>query len=373
MARSAALFLASLAIGLATLGIDRGGESEPLRTAEAIAAGGELDSAQGIGFPLLFAPAHALGGRTLVAALLAVIAALGFVAAAALARRLVPEPWAPGGVAAVALSAPAVAHGAAVHPQLTAGALLAGAAILALRVRERPSTREALLAGLLIGLLPWLGTRYLVPGLPVLAAMAWWLFRRGRRLPAIFAAEMAAASLIALVSVNEALYGTPLAPADGDLRAARPLSPWLDGGDGLLRWAPVVALAFLGAWLLWRSRRERLARAVPGVRDREAAAELLLLVCAAQVAAASFWAPASSLPGQALVVALPCAAALAAWGLRHHPRLGGVLAGLSLVATAGLIADPFSRAVWGPFVDAGAAAVAVAIVAVEVRERRKLK
>ena len=48
------------------------------------------------GFPLLIAPAYALGGATLVELFLAALAALGFVLAAALARRLVPEPWATG-------------------------------------------------------------------------------------------------------------------------------------------------------------------------------------------------------------------------------------------------------------------------------------
>ena len=356
MARSAALFLASLASGLATLGIDRGEQPNHLRAAEAIIAGGELDAPHGIGFPLLIAPAQALGGTTLVEILLAVIAALAFVLGAALARRLVPEPWATGGVAAVALSAPAVAYGAAVRPDLTAGALLAGAALLALRVRENPSTREAVLAGLLIALLPWLGTPFLVPGLPILAAMAWWLFRRNRGLPAIFALEVVAASLIAWVSVNEALYDRPTPPADRGLPAGSPerlVSLWLDRDHGLLRWAPVIALAFLGAWLLWRSRRERLSRAVPEVRDREAAAELLLLVFAAQVLVAAFGVLRLEEPVP-LVAALPCGAALVAWGLRHHPRVGGALAALSLAATAWLLAtglDLDTSAPWGPLVE----------------------
>ena len=357
MARSAALFLASLAAGLATLGIDRGAESPHLRAAEALRTGAELDAPEGIGFPLLIGPAQALGGTTLVEVMLAVIAALAFVLGAALARRLIPEPWATGGVAAVALSAPAVAYGAAVRPDFVAGALLAGAALLALRVRDNPSTREAMLAGLLIALLPWLGTRFLVPGLPILGAMGWWLFRRGRSLPAIFAIEIVAGSLIAWVSVNEALYDRPTPPADRGLPGGSPerlVSLWLDRGHGLLRWAPVVALAFLGAWLLWRSRRERLSRALPEVRDREAAAELLLLVCAAQVLVAAFGVHRLEAP-DALIAALPCGAALVAWGLRHHPRAGGVLALLSLAATAWLLAaglDFGTSGPWGPLVEA---------------------
>jgi hypothetical protein len=64
-------------------------------------------------------------------------------------------------------------------------------------------------------------------------------------------------------------------------------------------------------------------------------------------------------PGRHLVAALPCAAALAAWGLRHVPRWVGVaLVALTLVASAWLYGAlragattwvaPTSRAPWGP-------------------------
>ena len=451
--RSVALFLASLAISLATLGLDAfgisdygGDEPHYLLAAESIVsdrdvdvrderaerawsdwypyeleqhgraqANGQVNEPHGVGFPLLIAPVYAVAGPKGVEILMALIAALAFVLAAALARRLVPEPWATGGVAAVAVSAPAVAYGATIYPELTAGALLAGAALLALRVRERPTIREALLAALLVALLPWLGTKYLIPGLPILAAMLWWLVRRGRRLAAVFAAEVLAASLIAYVSVNEALYGglTPYAadvPGQTATDAAFPLgyaerlprliSLWLDRGYGLLRWAPVVALAFVAVWLLWRSRRERLAQAVPAVRDTEAAAALLLLVCAGQIVVAAFGAPTMYgfwFPGRHLMAALPCAAALAAWGLRHLPRTGAALAAISVVATGWLLVQlragsvdgwvaPDSQAPWGPAVeafplygvesvwaDAVAVAVVTGVLALAVREGRAVR
>lgn len=415
--RWAALFLASFALSLTTLGIDAFGDSdyggdEPhyLLAADSLisdgdvdvrnqraarawsdwypyelelhgkATDGELNEPHGIGFPLLIAPAYALGGPKLVEIFLAAIAALAFVLGAVLARRLVPEPWATAGVAAVALSSPGVAYGATVYPELTAGALLAGAAILALRVRDRPSLRGALIAALLIALLPWLGTKFLIPGLPILAATTWWLVRRGRRLVALFAGELVATSLVAYVAVNQALYGGPT-PYSADVagesatdasfplgyaeRLPRLVALWIDRGYGLLRWAPVVALGFLAAWLLWRSRRERLARAVAAVRDTEAAAALLLLICAGQVVVAAFGAPTMYgfwFPGRHLIAALPCAAALAAWGLRHAPRAGAALAALTLAGTGWLLVElwtgaadgwvaPGSRAPWGPLVD----------------------
>ena len=51
---------------------------------------------------------------------------------ALLARRIVPEPYASAGAALAGLSAPAVAHGAAIYPEAVAGTLLAGAAVCAL-------------------------------------------------------------------------------------------------------------------------------------------------------------------------------------------------------------------------------------------------
>ena len=79
----------------------------------------------------------------------------------------------------------------------------------------------------------------------------------------------------------------------------------------------MLALAFFAAWLLWRSRRERLARAVAEQADAEAAAGLSLLVCGAVVLVAAFARPRSTgawFPGRQLVAALPVAAALVAWG-----------------------------------------------------------
>ena len=43
-------------------------------------------------------------------------------------------------------------------------------------------------------------------------------------------------------------------------RVPRLVTLWVDPHVGLLRWAPVFALVFFAGWLLWRSRREQLAR-----------------------------------------------------------------------------------------------------------------
>ncbi len=132
-----------------------------------------------------------------------------------------------------------------------------------------------------------------------------------------------------------------------------------------MRWAPVLALAFAAAWLLWRSHRERIAAAIPARRETEVAATLLLAVCGAQLLSAVFLARSLSgpgIPGAELVAALPCAGALGAWGLRHAPRAGLALGALTLLATGWLLVQLWtgtidgwsaaaeSRAPWGPLV-----------------------
>jgi hypothetical protein len=177
-----------------------------------------------------------------------------------------------------------------------------------------------------------------------------WTHRARRRLVALVAGELMLGSLVFYVTINEAFYGSP---TPEDLTFARELSRvpalWIDRDYGLLRWAPVLALTFFAAWLLWRSRREQIARVVPARREAEACAALLLAVCGAQALVAAFgvrtfygdW-----FAGRDLVAALPAAAALAAWGLRHVPRaLGAALAALTLLASAWLVV---TSEAWGP-------------------------
>ena len=178
------------------------------------------------------------------------------------------------------------------------------------------------------------------------------------------------------VSFNDAVYSgiTPFAAlsdgatatgaesaGDYAARADRLVGLWLDRDVGLLRWAPFLALAFLGAWLLWRSRRERVARAVSEQADRDAAAGLLCAAALAQVLTAALLAPFLAGPwfgGRQVVAALPLLAALAAWGLRHAPRVGTLLAAITLAGSVWLyvavrlgddrLVHPTTDAPWGP-------------------------
>jgi hypothetical protein len=370
-----------------------GSGSFPARTDGRVVAG-RLVEPHGIGFPLVIAPVYALGGAGLVVVFLAAVAALAFVLGAALARRVVPDPWATWAALLAGLSPPALASATAVLPALTAGALLAGAALCALAVRERPLLRSAYGGAAMLAVLPWLDPWLLVPAAPVALLLARWTSRRGRAVVALGTLEVQLASLVFYVALNDRLYGgfTPLAVADapatgatsvGDYAARLPrlAELWVDRDVGLLRWAPILALAFLGAWLLWRSRRERLARLLPAQRDAEHAAFLALAVCAGQIAVAAFvtrslegpW-----FPGTQLVAALPCAVPLVAWGLRHAPRVGWALGVVTLGTSLWLAlggegwAPPAdSDSPWGLVVALGAALAVAAVIGGEWRRRRR--
>lgn len=304
---------------------------------------GRLLDPQGMAFPALVAPAYALGGRLAVELFLAAIAALGFAVAAALGRRLVPDPWATGSALAVGLSPPAVLAATTISPAMTCGALIAGAALLALRVRDDSHGGPAIACSLLLAPVVWLSPIAAVPAAVVAAALFRWLRRRRRAWTGIAAIEIMLISLVVFVSVNGRLYGgfTPYSASGGsgpptgidgvaDVvdRLPRLAAIWLDPSFGLLVYAPFLGLGFASLWLLRRSRRDRLARAFPGEVDVEVTAGFLAAICAAAAVAAIVLLPSlgGRVPGEAVAVALPCAAGLCAWAFRRWVRVGIALA-----------------------------------------------
>jgi hypothetical protein len=450
--RTAALWLLLFAAYAATLGLDAFGDSdyagdEPhyLLAAESLVADGDVDvrnqyaarayedfypydldrhgedtegrlnEPHGLGFPLLIAPAYALGGADGVELFLAAIAALSVTLAYRLALRVVPDPWALAAALAVGLSPPFLAYGTAVYPELSAGAALAGAALLALRLDDRPSRGDAFGCFALLGMLPWLGTKFVPAGLVIgfLAVRSLWRVRR--RTLAIGSVELSLFSVALYVGLNEALYGgpTPYAADVGEEtatdaafpggyveRAYRLVALFIDREYGLLRWAPVFVLAFAGLWLLWRSHRNRLARAVPALRGIELTGGLCAAVLGAQLAVAGFLAPTMFgfwFPPRHLLAALPLAIPLVAWGLRHAPRVGTALAVLTLAGSVWLYVDarsggelvtdrpdaPFGPLVelfplfepdggWAYWLAAGIAAAVVVLILREVRHSRQM-
>ena len=316
---------------------------------------GRLREPQGVGMPLAIAPAYALGGAELAELAVAALVALAFVLAAALARRVVPEPWASGTVLVAGLSPPALAAATTVAPEPVAAALIAGASLCAVKVREGARLRHAYAGAVLLALLPWLDPALAVAGLPAAVCIVRWSALEGRRLLALITAELMLGSLVFYARLNETLFGGPLpsaaaadpAPGAGEIaeRAPNLLGLWLSPDAGLLRWAPVLALAFVGAWLLARSRREHVAAAIPARREAERAAGLLAATAAAQwlIAAFTFDDPDGWwFPGLPVFAAVPALAALAAWGMRHARVAGAVLAVLTLVLSAWVLGDAWT-------------------------------
>jgi hypothetical protein len=372
---------------------------------------GRLNEPHGVGFPLFIAPAYALAGVKGVELLLAAVAALALALAYRLALRVAPDPWALGAALAVGLSPPLLAYGTAVYPELAAAAALAGAALLALRLDERISRRDAFACFLLLGALPWLGTKFTPAGLVIGGFAVRAIWRARRRTLAVGAVELSLFSVAVYVAINEAVYGGPT-PYAADVpgesatdasfpggyldRAYRLVALFVDREYGLLRWAPVFALAFAGLWWLWCSSRDRLKRAVPGVRPIEAAAGLCAAAVGAQLLVAAFGAPTMFgfwFPPRHLLAGLPLAVPLVAWGIRHLPRTGAALAAITVACSAWLYADvrwgdgslvadrpdaPFGRLtdllpLFGP--DGGwgywlAAAIGVAVGVLVLREAR---
>ena len=114
---------------------------------------------------VLIAPAYALGGARAVqwpdARAARARLRAGGRAGAPDGARAVGDRRAP---ALVGLSPPALAASTTVTPGVPAAVLLAGAALCALAVRERPRLRYVFGGALLLAGLPWLGWTFVAPG-----------------------------------------------------------------------------------------------------------------------------------------------------------------------------------------------------------------
>ncbi len=310
---------------------------------------GRLVEPHGVGFALLIAPAYAIGGARAVQGEMLALLAFAFVLGAALARRMVPEPWATVGVGLVGLSPPALAASTTITPGVPAAVLLSAAALCALAIRENPRRRYVLISALCLAVLPWLGWTFLAAGAIVAWALVSWTLRERRRLAALVAGEALAASLVFYATINDRFYGgiTPRSAGSTSMpdlplgyveRIPRLAGLWLDRDVGLLRWAPLLGMVFFAGWLLYTSRRDQLARVALARREAEACAGLLLAVVGAQLVVVALLATGglrgSTFPGVPLVACLPAVGALTAWGLRHVPRLVGALLALLTVGSS---------------------------------------
>ncbi len=311
----------------------------------------QINEPHGIGFPTLIAPAFALAGATGVQLFMAACMAFAFVFAFAICARLFPRPWSTVGPLACAIAAPVFAFSAAVYPETLAAALLSFTAYMTVRLYERPLARYSAAAGLSVAVLPWLEPGLLIPGLALLAFPVTWLYQRGRHLAAYASAEIVLFSVVVYVSLNRSFFGgiTPDAASLGEgpsfpigylTRSYRLVALWVERDYGLLRWAPIFALIFFACWLLWRSRRDHLARIAPDQRRVEGMVGMALLAVLAQTLSATYGAPTLFDPlfaGRYLVPILPLAAIPVAWSLRYTPRTGGALAAIGAITSVWLI------------------------------------
>ena len=315
---------------------------------------GRLREPQGVGMPLAISPAYALGGARAVELAIAALTALAFVLAAALARRIVPEPWASGACWWPASRRPRWRRPPPSRRSRSRRPCWPGGAVHGPGARARAAA-DAYGAGLMLGLLPWLDPALAVAGLPIAVCLVRWTLAQRRRLVALTTAELLLGSLVFYARLNETLFGGPLpsaaraGPAEDAAsiaeRAPNLLGLWLDPAAGLLRWAPVLALAFAGAWLLLRSRREHVAAAIPERREAERVAELLVATIAAQWLVAAFTVDGPEgewFPGLPLFAAVPAMAAMAAWGMRHARVAGAVLAVVTLALSAWVLGDAWT-------------------------------
>lgn len=298
---------------------------------------GEIYSIHPVGLPFLAAPAFAVAGYPGVVWLLMLLSAG---TAALMWRWAYALSGSPGaatfGWAAVALSATWVLSSVTVYPEI-AGAFCMMLALPALRPRPDQEGRDErlvplVLAGLAIAALPWLHTKYAGMAL-VLAALLAWQHRRPGQLAALL--TPVTLSLTGWFAFFYAIWGSPLpsAPYGADTQM-HPLTLirggpgiWFDQEFGVLAYAPVLLLAFVGLATLWRGRTTR-AFAVQ--------LALVGLALVGTVGSFDLWWGGSSMPGRGIVSMLPLLVAPVAWQYQRARAHGGRRAAMQLLLLVSL-------------------------------------
>jgi hypothetical protein len=307
---------------------------------------GAIYSIHAPGVAALVLPAFALGGYSAVVLFLSVLSACALVPVWRAAHGMAGPGAAMFATAAVGLSVPFFFQSMTIYPDGPAAAIVAVVLWLAVS-RGVGSPGSAGLAGLLLGVLPWLHTRYAIIaaalGVVVLARILWPADNRlrggaARRLLAFILP--AAVCAVAWFGMFQSIYGTwdPRAPYGHatDMRLERIphgiAGLLLDQQFGLLPNAPVYALAFAGLWPLWQ-------------QSRRVAVELVAVVSPYVLAVAGFhmWWGGRSSPVRFLVpILLPMALPIAVWVAapgrgRTGRAIATVLLGASLLITTAFV------------------------------------
>jgi hypothetical protein len=302
-------------------------------------AGGAIYSIHPVGTSVLVAPGFAWSGyRGATATMLLVSAVVGLLLWRTL-RRLFASPGAATfGWLAVVTSAPFVLHGFAIYPEVPAALAVLGA----LWWRDRPDTRlDALVRGLAVGALPWLGTKYAPMAAVIVLLLVARAPRDWRRLTTMGVPIVL--SVIGWLTWFALLWGSPLPTspygsahqmAFGNLTAGLP-GLFFDQEYGVFAAAPVLAMAVLGWWRLWQR----------GGDNRRLAVESLapLAALALTVAAYQMWWGGSAPPGRQVTAGLPLLGIplAALWrdvrGWRMRQAMLVMLIGVSVATTATLV------------------------------------
>jgi hypothetical protein len=271
------------------------------------------------GVAVLVAPALRLAGYWGVVVWIAALVALGSVFVWKAAYVLTGDDrsawfaW-----AATTLTSPVALHGTLVYPDPVAASALAGAFWILAADRRRPTdgitSAGWFMAGVAVGILPWLHTRLALPAACLGIVLSLRLFERARggvkaRSILAFLAP-ATVSAICWFAFFQLLYGTPnpSAPYGGGLpldvkRIVIGLAGLaVDQEFGLFPNAPVHLLWLPGVWMLFR-------------RDPRLAIELLFVLAPYVLATSAFpmWYAGASPPSRFLVpVIMPMGVTVAA-------------------------------------------------------------
>jgi hypothetical protein len=264
-------------------------------------ADGAIYSIHPIGVSLLVAPGFQLAGyhgATLT------IALIGVAASVLLWQFLYAATGGAGaatfGTLSVVTSAPFVLHGFAVYPEIPASL----AVLLAVAWRRAGDTRAtALVRGVALGVLPWLGTKYSPMAVVIFGLLAWRLRSNRSALAALTAP--AGALVLAWLAWFWWIWGTPSPTAPYGAAHQMALAHLAAGLPGLLfdqeygivAAAPVLAFAVAGWWRLWRGGAESRALVLETA--------LPLLTLALTVGAYAMWWGGSAPPGRQMAAALP--------------------------------------------------------------------
>ena len=265
-------------------------------------ADGAIYSIHPVGVSLLVAPGFALAGYRGASLTIVWCGALAGLLLWRWLRALTGAPAAATfGWLALVTSAPFVLHGFAVYPEIPAA--LAVLIALAWRPDISDTRTTSIVRGLAVGALPWLGTKYAPMALVIGGVLALRAPRDRARLVAI--ATPAALLVAGWLAWFAWLWGTPSPTAP--YGTAHQMALWhlaagvpglfFDQEYGIAAVAPVLAMAGVGWWVLWR-------RDAAG-RRLVTETVLPLLTLALTVGAYQMWWGGSAPPGRQVVAALP--------------------------------------------------------------------